>query len=488
MAGEPERKLDFDVTPSEDELQLKQREEEEKAEEEWRSSRSFGSLKSVEPEERPEEPPPPASSGEAKEEPPAEDKPKKKKVRFKEPTPASTVPAVTAAATQPQPPTQPEPTPDKPKQSDSTLSDEDWNFVEKLPPEAKESVRFWSEAEEADQKYQGYAKKQVEYIRQHQSKVQQLREESPDVPIEENPKYVAWVKQNKPSAPRVEIKRLEKEIVINEAKKRLMQEQGRDLDELRQWKNKQEIEKTHLPVVMEKSVSFSKSLVDEVGKIPEAAEAMQLFKAKIDELKDPVKAGEVMAEEYPEEAAIIARNHRYTKTMADEFLRLRTGIAQPNVRYDNAGNPIGDPLHHQIADRVIAQEQAMLKPEMQAKRVRGGKQFATRQQLLSLPPEQRDNYWTFSDDEVLSFFSAEALARTKKELVDNKKRIELLIQKYGKDKKTVSRDDQSAVSSSTLTASTNKPRHKGTDSPSSSQRAEQTDSSPRKSRLINWDF
>lgn len=490
LSGEPQKKLDLDQVPSDDELasegdEPKKEEpklsDEEIAEEEWRSSHSIGSIPPKPKKDEGE----PGDEEQAAKKPPQE-KPaeagKKKKVKFRNPfedtkakEPEVREQEQLPAVSEEQPPANTA----HPEDGPYSITQEEYsNIVERLPQEARESVEFWLDAEEADPRYKGFAKKQINYIRSLSQKVKQLREEDPDTPLDENPKYRAWVKQNKPAVPAKEIDRLKKEIVINEAKRRVKEETSKEVEDLRQWKDQQEREKEiqkKLPALQQKSGTFAKVLIEELTKVPEAEEPMTLFNQKLAELKDPVKAAEAMAEEYPEEANIITRNHAQSKAIADEFLKVRMGIVKPD--------PETNRLHSLIAERVIAQEDAMMSPEMKSRRIRDGKMFTPAYQYRQMNPEERARHWTFNDEEVLNFLSAEAIHRTRRELSDNKKRINLLIQKYG-NRKAANRADQQERKQQAA----NRPRHVGTDSPSSTPRTASNQETPQKSRLLHWDF
>lgn len=490
IAGEPESNLDMDKVPDEEQ------DIHEKAEEEWRSTRSFAGLSSIEDDEKDdkeadgkdgeEEPEdskktPDNEKGVEDQEAAEPEKKSKKKVKFKNPfdeekapEPEDGEPFDQKEAEPTKDQKQPEQEQDKEEPDAFGYTDEDKSLLNALPPSAKESVEFWQDAENADPKYKGYAKRQLDYLRKHKDKVDELRDKDPDTPIEENPQYVTWVKRNKPSITGAEKRRLDREIVINEAKKRLKEEQGKDIEDLRSWKEQQEFERKNGPELEKRSQQFASNLVNELEKV--ADEPMKLFREKLEETGDPTKAGQAMSESFPDEAEIIARNHRAGKTMADELLKLRMGFKKPDLENNE--------MHKTLAQRIVAQEQAMMKPNMKSKRQRDGKMFVPASQFAQMDDAQRSKHWTYSDNEILNFLSAETLHRTQRDLENHKKNVDRILQRYGKSKNSAQNTSKSSSENKE-----EKPRHEGADSPASSRRSSgEGKDEGSGSKLINWDF
>lgn len=476
LAGEDE--LNLEGTPTEEELEKSTQEE---AERDYLESRSIGSLE-VDESEQSEEPSNPDEGGDPpKEDPGPEGGKPKKKVKFKDPFEEEEE-EQSPTPDAPQSPKEDDPPPqDSPKEEQTGITDEDREFVSKLPPEAQESIEFWRDAEQVDERYKGFAKKQIEYIKQHSAFTRKLRDDDPHTPLEENPKYVSWVKQNKPTITRAERRRLDREIVVHEAEKRLAEKQGKTLEEIQEWKRQQELEREHGPKIQERSSQFSSNLVNELEKVPGAEEPMKFFREQLEELKDPAAASQKMQEEYPDEAQIIFRNHQRGHQMASELLRLRSGISRPDLE--------NNPIHKELASRIVAQEQAMMKPNMKDHRVREGKSFVPAAQLAQMKPEEREKHWTFSDREILNFLSRETLFRTQKELEKHNENVQRILSKYGKTQNRNQKRNESGQFTSEKQNNDDAPRHEGADSPSSTARASSGDeSSSRADRLLNWDF
>lgn len=470
IAGEPEQKLDLESTPSEEDLANKETLD---AEEEWRNSRSIAAVPDREKqnEDTEKEPAETAEDSDSKESKP--DSKERKKVKFKKKQPQFQQPQQEAQHTEAAPLNEEVPTAEE---DPSQLTTAEQEFIDKLPEEAKKSINFWKDAESVDPKYKGYAKRQINYIKQLSQKVQELRDQDPDLPIAENPKYIAWVKNNKPSINKSEIERLKEEIIIKRAEERVSQKQESKLQEFENWKRQQEIEKTQGPIYQKQRAQISNELTDAISNLPEATEVMGLYRKTLAESNDSEKAIQAMREEYPEESAIIAQHYSQGKAMIDNLLAVRMGL----VSKENINLKQGS-LHKEIASRILAQEQAMITdPRLKGKLIKDGKKFATTKQLQAMSPAERQKHWTFSTDDLVSFFKQETVARTKKELLRHKKFIDRVLTKYGSKTKPQSGDDQ--------TGNMDAPRHKGADSPSSSQRSPSKEKGSSVSKILDWDF
>jgi len=491
MAGDSDSQpnIDLDKTPTEEELKAMEEEEHRKAEEEYRSNRSFGSLGALDkstpdPDDKPDDDKPDDDKpdddkpddkpdDDPDDKPDDEDKKPKKKVSFKE-TPVD--PIVPSPRETPQPKPEPKEQPkEEPTKEEGPLSAEELAYMDTLPDDAKDSVEFFLGAEGVDEKYKGYAKRQLDYLRQHQEKIDQLEEADPDTPIEENPRYIAWVNKNKPKVSQREIRRIDREIVINEAEKRASSKSKKELEELRNWRDRKEFEEKNLPKLQQESMGYSKKLVAEIGEVEGAEEVVNFYNKALEEHGDPTKATELMKEEYPDEAEILMNHHRSGMTMANEFLQLRMGFVAPD--------PSGNPLHRELSTRILAQESAMEQPNMKEQRQRDGKMFASVEQMRNMSPEERDRHWTFSDQEILTFLTAEVRHRTQKDLANHKKKVAGYIERYGKKSTSV----QESPKLTPKEAADDTPRHEGVDAPGSGVR-ESGGEGRRKSKLIDFDY
>lgn len=493
IAGEPESNLALDDIP-EDVSIPEPKDSLKEAEEQWRHNRSFAALSREELQDEGEDGDDDKdkddedkdqgkdqSQSEDSEASTEGDKPEgepekpKKKVKFKSPFEESEEPESEEKDYSHQRMSEETKSPESTPEDDPFgYTDDDKELIASLPPTAKDSLEFWQEAEQVDPKYKGYAKRQLEYIRGHKEKVAELRAEDPEADVRENPKYTAWVQKNKLQLSPSEKRRLDREIVINEAKKRLAEEQGKDIEELRSWKEQQEFERKNGPELQRRSQQFTSNLVNEFEKIAE--EPMKLFREKLEESGDPNIAGKAMSEAYPDEANIIARNHSEGKAMADELLRVRMGFVQPDIQNNS--------MHRQLAERIQAQEQAMLKPSMKQYRERNGKTFAPAYEYEQMSPEEKRGHWTFSDTDVLNFLSAETLQKTQKDLENHKKNVERILSRYGKMEKRAQKSSQTKKGQEPE----DNPRHEGADSPTSTKRASSEEESGTGSRLLDWNF
>lgn len=94
--------------------------------------------------------------------------------------------------------------------------------------------------------------------------------------------------------------------------------------------------------------------------------------------------------------------------------------------YYNHANPV----HAGISAFVAGQEQAIqqLPP---AQQVFEGKQFVTRAQFATMPPEQKARHWALTEPDVIHMLSASSAAKAAKILHSERERFKALAPKYG---------------------------------------------------------
>lgn len=497
LMGAPDDKLDLDNTPTEEEL-------EKKAEEEFLSRKSFGGLGSVPEDEfkKSSEEPDEGGQGSDTEDTKEEDKPesdeekkpkKKKKVSFQDtedsdsaaspaPAPAPTPqqqPQESQAQAQAQQGRQQESQPSE-EGYDFGITDEDRAFLDTLPEDAKETVGFWADAEVVDEKYAGFAKKQIDYLRKHEEKAQEFQDADPDTPLEENHKYIAWVKRNKPSIPQREVKRLELDIIAKEAELRAEQKFKPEIEELRQWRERQEFERENMPKLRQKAQGFSQQLMQSINGIEEAKEVFDHYNNALKENDgDTRKAMQAISERFPEETQILNNTFQVGNALAGELIQLRMGFKNPD--------PQGNQAHATLAKFIQERENAMINnPQMQQYRKRNGKDFAPAHVFRQMPPEQQEKHWTFTTDDLLMFINAESKNRAQAAIQQHKQRVQDYIKRYG-NPETQAQEQQKQNKEK---PEGDEPRHQGVDAPGSSQRQPGSGEEAKStgSRLLHWDF
>lgn len=93
--------------------------------------------------------------------------------------------------------------------------------------------------------------------------------------------------------------------------------------------------------------------------------------------------------------------------------------------YDHA-----NPVHAGISAFVAGQEQAIQQLPL-AQQVFEGKQFVTRAQFATMPPEQRARHWALTEPDVIHMLSASSAAKAAKILHSERERFKTLAPKYG---------------------------------------------------------
>lgn len=242
-----------------------------------------------------------------------------------------------------------------------------------------ETARF-AEMQHPD-KYKGHAAKVAQFIKDHKKLVNDLQARGID-DIEENSQYKNFVNTNRPDVSKSERRRLENERVAYEAAQRARQEVDKELSELRRQ-------------------------VAETRATPQVERAVDDFKKATSSI---IQAEDPLGEE------IRDRILDQTAQAANEFLRLSNRLTSydPN---NQTHRWLGDFIEQQ-ADTYSKSQHGSLK--------RGTQTFVSRAKFNTMPVDDRQRHFTFSDDDVLRILAANAKQVAESAATTERARIEKL--------------------------------------------------------------
>lgn len=232
-------------------------------------------------------------------------------------------------------------------------------------------------------KYKGYAAHVLDYIKKHKQIVRDLTSENQDGDMDENdPKYKAFVKANRPPVKGPERRKLERERTLEEAAQiaeaRLSQRYRKVETELTQMKA--------APAV-EKSLNDYKSLLKQV--LPTSTD-------------DPLVE------------SVVAEVSNLASEAAGEFLQLSAQLKP----YDSRNN-----THRWLADFIAEQGKLFANSKDPATK-RGNKTFIPRAEYNNLNPTDRAKHFTFSDEDVLQIVAVNAKAAAEFKIKEEQGRME----------------------------------------------------------------
>lgn len=268
-----------------------------------------------------------------------------------------------------------------------------------LPAPDREEFEFARYAAQAEpEKYKDLPEKFVAFVRARDEFVaQQIKENGEFDPNSDE--FKQFVERNRPTFQRGDRKRLEVQRIKDEAKAEF---RGEFEKEKRALERKvMAIEAT--PVIQQ----AARAVVDAVLAIED--DAVKAFKA------DPKKA----LDENPLEAPIIAQTVREAGEMAEEYLKLSRGLADPDLEK----NPT-----HQRLDAFIAHQGKLLDAEPEAKRTMpDGKILVSPARMAEMVAKKNplaSRYTTFTDEQIVAMIQEGGKNKITHQLQNTRKLVE----------------------------------------------------------------
>lgn len=319
----------------------------------------------AEGEKKTEEPKKPVEG--EKKEPPKEEKPPEepKVIRFKK-----KAPPVEPPPAKPQEETKPEPPP-----ADETA------YVETLTEEQRDELAL---AEYAERKGKaGVRTKTLDYFKSLDKWIADNPDASPD-----SEEFAEFVRENKPKWSESERRRMERQMIADEAAEKVRKELEPAVNEQKLKVRKMEVQ----PVIESAIEEVERALV---SKPP--GEGMEAIPDKV--VTTLKKDGyEKALEQFPDEAPIV----QGALTASKAWLEISNGVS----RFNEA-----NPTHAWLA-QFIAQEGANMKRQPKEKTVRDGKAFLPLHEFLALKqtkPEELEKHWTYTDEDVVQLITDKAI-------------------------------------------------------------------------------
>jgi len=258
-------------------------------------------------------------------------------------------------------------------------SDED--FEKDLVDEEREQLETARRAEKLfGEKHKGLAERTKKFLKENAEKVS-----APDFD-EEDPEYQRWLKANMPKLTPMEVRKVDMDRIREEVKK----ESASESENLR-----------HEMYVRDEEPKIRQAgnkIHQELSNIALPEEVTAAFTARSKELGDPQKAIKEVQEEYKLEFEI-AENIVNTATAdIEEFHRLTTTNPQTqrSIREFEPQNP-----QHERILKMVTEVCEEFKAEGGEQLKRDGRWFATRREWQSIPADQRKNWWTFDNKEII---------------------------------------------------------------------------------------
>lgn len=229
-------------------------------------------------------------------------------------------------------------------------------------------------------RYRGHAQKVLDYIKAHKRVVQEIEATGED-DVEENSRYKAFQKANKPNLTAAERRRLDQERISYEAAQEAKKEVSRELDDLRK-----QIAETRAGPIIERSLGEFRQVVQNI--LPKEDDPL------VTQISNSFADVAVQA--------------------ADQFVRL----SNRQISYDTA-----NPLHKGVADFIEDQAGQFIKSG-DANLKRGNQTFVSRATYNTMPVEQRSKHFTFTDDDVLRILAVNAKQNAEAAIARERKRLE----------------------------------------------------------------
>lgn len=324
------------------------------------------------PEKKPEPAAPAAATPATPAKPAADEKPIK--VREKKKAPPEAPPPVPRAEVHAPVQVVPPATPKVPEQSDE-------EFEKDLVDEEREQLELARYAEKKfPDKYKGLSDRTKKFLKEHAAKVSAADFDESD------PDYQKWVKANQPRLSGVDIRKIDEARITENLEKKYESKNTELRHEMfvrdEEPKVKQEGNRIHQKLA-------NIALPDDVR---------QAFEAKTKELGDPKKAIDAVQKEYALEFEIADNIVNVATADIEEFLRL-SKINQQTQRPLKAFDAANE-QHNRILTMVTEICREFKSAGGDALK-RDGKWFATREEWQQIPADQRKNWWTFTNEELI---------------------------------------------------------------------------------------
>jgi len=292
---------------------------------------------------------------------------------------------------------EPEPLPEF--KSDNSGGDDDTPDLADLGEHERERFELAQFAESLDDGYKGLSGKYLDFFKAHREYVANAQKEDPDVEFDEdNDDYQEFLRKNRPQLTDREVRKLEREQILHEAEFRAIKKFEKELAERDRELQRIKTE----PEVKSAVESFSKGVREKI--YPE-----EVAKAIAE------KGEEEARKEYAFEMEVLGAEMESAERQASTYLNLARSLESFNQQNSD----------HVALDRMIREEGIAFYEKGGARRVKDGKKFLPRHVYFQAQRAGKaDEYWTFSDTDILDLLSVRASRTAKARLDEEAKRLE----------------------------------------------------------------
>jgi len=313
----------------------------------------------------------------SQDEQPEKAQPKKKKIKkVIDPDVPQVAPAVDPAFNQPQ-------------------EDPDEEYMKTLLPEEREIYELARFADKNMDGYKGASSECKEYFEKSKNYIDRRLKDDPHVDLRNDEEYKTFIARNRPKFTQADAKKVEREMVIAEAEKRAYERTGAENQRLQH-----ELEKMKKAPRVQETKMKVRQVVPSI--MPE-------------EYHEDLKSEEGLkkiAQENPFEFQIMDQVATQLQSVSDTFIDITSGTEQ----YDPSNQ-----VHKKLLDWVNEEQETFINGGQTQK---DGKVFMRRERYHQLPAENRSEYYTWSDDDLLGLLAARAHQRVNADLENHRKGLE----------------------------------------------------------------
>ena len=289
----------------------------------------------------------------------------------------------------------PEPSPDLIE--DTQVADDPEDF---LLPEEKEQLKVVRHIAKKNNTTQD--KELVEYFRKQKDYIEKRLTEDPDLNLSEDHDFEQFVARNRPQLDMTEVRSAEREMLLEEAEERAMKRLAPQV-------NKANIETRRLQM---------KPQVDSIKQDIEKKAMSMVPESLASDLNE--RSAEDVAKDNPYEFNIVNTAITNAAQFASEFIDISKGM----VDFD--GN---NPTHQQLRDWLVNEQDTFIQSGQT--KDKNGRPFIRRERYMRLSAQDRQKYWTWSDDQCVEIMYARAKSQMDEQLDQHNKAMQAYLNRNG---------------------------------------------------------
>tara|TARA_Y100000004_G_scaffold165945_1_gene197249 strand:+ start:18416 stop:19789 length:1374 start_codon:yes stop_codon:yes gene_type:complete len=276
------------------------------------------------------------------------------------------------------------------------------DFAETLMPEEREVYDIAKYASKnMGEKYKGYDVKFKDYFTKSKAYLDKKMEDDPHFNPATDEEYSSFIERNRPKLSATEAKKIERKMWVEEAKDEVRKELVPRTEALRR-----ELERAKMQPVMGQAQAKFRNMAQKVV-IPKE------FREKFEKGGD--KAIAEFAKESPLEYSILENGTRKLLSYGDTL----TGIFLNTIDLD-----MNNPVHKELLDWVNLEQEGYISS---GQTEQDGKVFMRRERYYALPEDQRSQYYTWTDDDILKILAL----RVQEEVANSLEKQRLVLEKSG---------------------------------------------------------